>query len=56
MLVLLITVGWYGMQPVYPDCAFFSFGDPVSPRRAHQQAIENGQCDPAYPRWKDWIK
>ncbi|MFJ6793716.1 hypothetical protein [Streptomyces sp. NPDC091268] len=55
-LVLLISVGWYGMQPVYPDCVLFSTGRPSaeSLRRAHQQAIESGQCDPSYPRWTTW--
>ncbi|MFJ3301336.1 hypothetical protein ACIRP4_33960 [Streptomyces bacillaris] len=55
LIVLLISVGWYGLQPVYPDCALSSFGTPDDPQRLYQQAIEDGHCDPAYPRWKDWI-
>ncbi|MFI6150706.1 hypothetical protein [Streptomyces sp. NPDC051109] len=54
--MLIVSIGWYGLQPVYPDCALSSFGTPDDPQRLYQQAIEDGYCDPAHPRWKEWLE
>ncbi|MEU9148155.1 hypothetical protein [Streptomyces sp. NPDC048349] len=57
MLTLLTATCWYGLQPVYPDCVFFSsepLGKSPSPAEAHQRAIESGQCEPSRARWSTW--
>ncbi|MFJ6251981.1 MULTISPECIES: hypothetical protein [unclassified Streptomyces] len=48
-ITVLISVVWYGLQPVYPDCVYLG-------SHSIEQAVEYGQCDPPKTKFSIWIQ
>lgn len=60
----LVSLGWYAVEPVHPDCLVLSGGyasgdAPPAERytasqRAYEQAVSDGACGPSRPRFLTW--
>ncbi|MCO6750395.1 hypothetical protein KQH21_19870 [Streptomyces sp. IpFD-1.1] len=60
----LVSLGWYAVEPVHPDCLVLSGGYApgyappaeryVAHQEAYEQAVSDGACGPARPRFRTW--
>ncbi|SDK40313.1 hypothetical protein [Streptomyces indicus] len=49
LLVALLTLGWYAVQPVYESCVVL--GEPES----YEEAVDAGLCPAPHMRWETWL-
>lgn len=69
LITLAVAVGWYAIRPIQPPCTIYSgayIAADTSPTdadtasreaydRAYEQALADGTCQPARPRFRTWI-
>ncbi|MEU6109289.1 hypothetical protein ABZ853_12930 [Streptomyces albidoflavus] len=61
----LVSLGWHAVEPVRPDCLVLSGvyvpGDVppaegyMAQQEAYEQAVSEGACGPARPRFRTWF-